>query len=613
MAGGPIKGITIEFRGETTQLSKALRTVDKEARSTSKELRNIDRALKFNPTNLELWKQKQSMLNVQIKETEEKLKLLQNTQKKLDSDPTVDKESKEYMELRRQIIETESKLKHFKGELKALGNVKLRAAAEQVKQIGNSLTNAGEKLRGLSVAGATVVASLGALAVKSGKTADDINTLSKVTGINTDKLQQYALAADLVDVSVDAIAKSQKKLVKTMDSAAGGSEKQQEAFKKLGVSVTDSKGNLRDSEEVFQDVITALGGIENETDRAATAQTIFGKSASELNPLIEDQGETYKRVSDTLSKYGLDFVDQETLDKANEFNDQIDTIKVIAMAAMQSIGAELAGYLVPALSTVVDYVGRIAQWLSTLSPEVLTVIGIVGGILAVLAPLLLILGKIAFAISSIMSLASTLGISIAALAGPVGIAIAVIAGLIAAGVLLYKNWDKVKAMAAAFKASLISQFNALKASITATFNAIKNAIIKPIQTAIDKVKAIINKLKGIFPIKVGKIFSGIQLPHFKLTGSFSLKKMTVPHLSVSWYKQGGIFDAPTIAGIGEAGPEAVVPLDKLWNKFDEMTATMSEIGGGGAGTVVIPIYLYPSGPEMGRQIVKTYDKWKKKV
>ena len=613
MAGGPIKGICIEFRGETTKLDKALRTVDNEARATTKGLRDINRALKFNPTNLELWKQKQSMLNIQIKETEEKLKLLQDTQKKLDDDPTVDKESKEYMELRREIIETESKLKHFQGELKKVGNIKLKVLSEQFKQAGEKMTAAGEAMRGLSAAGAATVAALGALAVKSGRTADDINTLSMVTGISTKNLQQYAIAADLVDVSVDAIAKSQKKLVKTMDSARSGQKNQVKAFDELGVSVTNADGSLRDSEEVFQDVITALGGIENESDRAALAQTIFGKSAAELNPLIEDQGETYKRVSDTLKKYGLDFVDQETLDKANEFNDEIDTIKVIATAAMSTIGAQLAGYLAPALAKVVDFVGQIAQWLSTLSPEVLTVIGVVGSIIAVLAPLLLILGKIAFAISSIMSLASTLGISFAALAGPVGIAIAVIAGLIAAGVLLYKNWDKVKAMAAAFKASLISQFNALKSSITATFNAIKNAIIRPIQSAFDKVKAIINKLKGIFPIKVGKIFSGIQLPHFKLTGSFSLKKMTVPHLSVSWYKQGGIFDSPTIAGIGEAGPEAVVPLDKLWSKFDEMTAAMSRVSASGVGTIEIPIYLYPSGPEMGRHVVKTYDKWKKRV
>ena len=612
MAGGPIKGITIVFNGETTKLDKALRNIDKEVRSTTKELRAIDRALKFNPTNLDLWKQKQTLLNKQVQETGERLKVLQQAQAKLDADG-VDKESAEYMKLQREIIETESKLKHFEGELKKVGNVKLKVLSEQFKQAGEKMTAAGEAMRGLSAAGAATVAALGALAVKSGRTADDINTLSKVTGISTKNLQQYAIAADLVDVSVDAIAKSQKKLVKSMDGARSGQKNQVKAFDELGVSVTNADGSLRDSEEVFQDVITALGGIENESDRAALAQTIFGKSAAELNPLIEDQGETYKRVSETLKKYGLDFVDQETLDKANEFNDQIDTIKVIATAAMSTIGAQLAGYLAPALAKVVDFVGQIAQWLSTLSPEVLTVIGVVGSIIAVLAPLLLVLGKIAFAISSIMSLASTLGISFAALAGPVGIAIAAIAGLIALGVLLYKNWDKVKAMAAAFKASLISQFNALKASITATFNAIKNAIIRPIQSAIDKVKAIINKLKGIFPIKVGKIFSGIQLPHFKLTGSFSLKKMSVPHLSVSWYKQGGIFDSPTIAGIGEAGAEAVVPLDKLWSKFDEMTAAMSRVSASGVGTIEIPIYLYPSGPEMGRHVVKTYDKWKKRV
>lgn len=612
MAGGSIKGITIEFNGNTTKLDKALRNIDKEVRSTSKELRNIDRALKFNPTNLDLWKQKQTLLNKKVQETGERLKVLQQAQAKLDADG-VDKESAEYMKLQREIIETESKLKHFQSELKKVGNVKLKVLSEQFKQAGEKMTAAGEAMRGLSAAGAATVAALGALAVKSGRTADDINMLSKVTGISTKNLQQYAIAADLVDVSVDAIAKSQKKLIKSMDSARDGSDKQQEAFKKLGVSVTDSQGNLRDSEKVFQDVITALGGIENESDRAALAQTIFGKSAAELNPLIEDQGETYKRVSDTLKKYGLDFVDQETLDKANEFNDQIDTIKVIATAAMSTIGAQLAGYLAPALAKVVDFVGQIAQWLSTLSPEVLTVIGVIGGVLAVLAPILIVVGKLAFAISQITGLMSTLGISFAALAGPVGIAITAIAFLIALGVLLYKNWDKAKAMAAAFKASLVSQFNALKSSITATFNAIKNAITRPIQSAIDKVKAIINKLKGIFPIKVGKIFSGIQLPHFKLTGSFSLKKMTVPHLSVSWYKQGGIFDSPTIAGLGEAGPEAVVPLDKFWSKFDEMTAAMSRVSASGVGTIEIPIYLYPSGPEMGRHVVKTYDKWKKRV
>lgn len=569
---GSIKGITIEFLGDTTKLDKALRQIDKETRNIDNELRKVNNALKFNPTSVELWRQKQDLLSKKVKETEERLKALKAAQEKMDADE-VDETSEEYRKLQREIITTESKLNTFKSQLRAVGNVKLRAASEQVKEMGNKLTAAGEAMRGLSIAGAAVAGSIGALAVKSGRTADDLNTLAKVTGISTDNLQKYAAAADLVDVSVDAIARSNKRLEKSMYSASNGSKTQKKLFDELGVSVKDSDGNLRDSEAVFQDVITALGGMTDETKRDAIAMQLMGKSASELNPLIMDGGETYKQVSDTLKKYGLDFVDQETLDKANEFNDQLDTMKVIGTVAIQTIGTQLSGYLAPALGTVVDYVGRIAQWLTTLSPQVLTVIGVIGGILAVLAPVLIFLGKLAFAISQIMGLMSTIGPIIAGLAGPVGIAIAVIAALVAAGILLYKNWDTVKAKAVAFKAYVIGQFNALKASVTATFNAIKNAIVKPIQTAIDKVKSIINKLKGFFPIKVGNIFSSLKLPHFDWHWKKVVGSIKVPVFDgIKWYAQGGIFDSPTIAGIGEAGPEAVVPLDKLWKHLDNMDA-----------------------------------------
>jgi hypothetical protein len=110
----------------------------------------------------------------------------------------------------------------------------------------------------------------------------------------------------------------------------------------------------------------------------------------------------------------------------------------------------------------------------------------------------------------------------------------------------------------------------MKASVAATFNSIKDAIIKPIQTAIDKVKAIVEKIKGFFPISVGNIFSNIKLPHFSISGKLSINPPSVPHLSIDWYKTGGIFDSPSLIGVGEAGAEAVVPLDKFWDKLDKM-------------------------------------------
>lgn len=568
---GNIKGITIEFQGDTTKLDKALRQINNNTRSLDKELKQVDKALKFNPTSVELWRQKQDLLTHKITETKSKLDVLKQAQAKMDADG-VDKNSEEYRKLQREIIETESKVKTFEGQLKKVGNVNLRATSEQFKVMGDKLETAGRQMQGLSMAAGVLVVTVGAVAYKAGTAADDLNTLSKVTGIGTGELQKYSYAADLVDVSVESIAKSNKKLTRNAYEAANGSKTQAEAFAALGVSVTDSDGNLRDSEAIFQDVISALGQMTNETERDALAQKLMGKSAAELNPLIEDGGETYKMVSDTLKKYDLDYVDQETLDKANEFNDSLDTMKLIGSVAIAQIGSQLAGYLAPALEKVVDVIGRFANWLSNLSPQVLTVIGVIAAVVAAVAPVLIVLGKISFAISSIMSLMATIGPAIGGVVAALGPVVLAIGAVIAVGVLLYKNWDTIKAKAIAFKNAVITTFNDFKNKVTTTFNNIKNAIVKPMQTAIDKVKAIIGKIKGFFPIKVGNLLSGLKLPHFKLNGKFSLNPPSVPKLDIDWYKNGGIFDAPSVIGVGEAGSEAVVPLDKFWDKLDKMNA-----------------------------------------
>lgn len=597
---GSIKGITIEFDGNTTKLDKALKDVDRSTSKIDKELKQVNNALKFNPKNVELLRQKQELLSKKIEETTKRLDMLKQTQAKVDSGE-IEMSAEDYRTLQREIITTESKLKTFNGQLdktsKTIKGMDMQKVSEKFKGIGEGLTNAGNAMKPISAAGAAVTAGLGAMAVKAGMSADDLNTLAKVTGIGTKDLQKYAAAADLVDVSVEALAKGNQKLKQNMYNASQGSKTQQKAFKALGISVTDSNGNLRDSDDVFQEVITALGKMDNETERDALAMKLMGKSAAELNPLLADQGETYKAVSDTLKKYNLDYLDQETLDKANQFNDSLDTMKAIGTVAFQTVGAQLAGYLAPALEKMVDLFGRFASWLGNLSPQVLTVIGIVGSVIAVIAPLLLILGKISFAISSITGLMGTLGLSFGAIAGPIGIAIAAIAAIIAIGVLLYKNWDKIKAKAAEIKKNLINQWNtikskvvgavnslknslssawnSIKATVSAKWNAIKEAITKPIQTAKDKVKGIIDKIKGIFPINIGRILSNIETPHFSLqwgTKDFGkLGSVKYPTgFNVSWWKTGGIFDSPSIIGIGEAGPEAVVPLDKLWNKLDAM-------------------------------------------
>lgn len=629
MAGGNVKGITIRFEGDTTRLDRALRKINNSTKDIDKELRNVDKALKFNPTSVELWKQKQTLLEQKIKQTKKNLEELKSAQTQMDTQG-VDKNSEAYRRVQREITETESKLKTFEGQLKRVGNVNLKAASEQFKSWGQSLESAGQQMQGLSMAAAGVVASLGAISYKAGQSADELNTMSKVYNINTQDLQKYKATADLVDVSVETIAKSHTKLEKSMYSAQNGSKTMGEAFQTLGVDITDANGNLRNSDDVWQDAIVALGKMENETERDAVAMQLMGKSAAELNPLIEDGGETYKNVADTMKKYGLDFVDQETLDKANQFNDELDTMKMIGSVAIAQVGSQLSAYLAPALEKVVDWIGKLANWLSNLSPEVLTVIGVVAGVVAAVAPVLIILGKLAMAVSSLMNLANLLGVSIGTLASPIGIAIAAIAAIIAIGVLLYKNWDTIKAKAIAiwnaikafftntlnsikttftniwngikntlvtiwssirtfisngvngWKSILSSAWNSIKSTASSVWGGIKNAITNPIQSAKETLTGIIDKIKSKFPIKLGHILS-FKIPKIDV-GSKEVKvgdkSVKVPTFSISWHARGGIFQNPTLLpgadgrlhGVGEAGPEAIIPLNRFWDEIANSNA-----------------------------------------
>lgn len=579
MAGGTVKGITISFAGDTTKLDKALRQIKNSTKDIDRELKNVDKALKFNPTSVELWRQKQELLRQKIDQTEKNLKDLKDAQKQMDAQG-VDKNSEAYRRVQREIIETESKLKHFVAEEKKIGQVNLRAASEQFKQMGTNLETAGRSMMGLSRAAAAVVASIGAITVKSAKWADDMNTMSKIYNINTKDLQKYGAAAQLVDVDVNTIAKSHQKLTKQMSSAQDGTGKSAEAFKQLGVDITNADGSLRDSDTVWQETIAALGQMENETERDALAMQLMGKNAAELNPLIEDGGETYKNFAETLDKYGLEFIDQETLDNANAFKDSLDTIKAVGLVAFQQLGTQLAAYLAPVMEKVVDLVGRLAAWFTSLSPETQALIATIAGVVAVLGPVLIGLGKVSFAISSIMGLMATIGPAIGGIIAALWPVILIIGAVVAAGVLLYKNWDTIKAKAKALKDNMINVFNQVKAKVVSIWNGIKDAITKPITTAINTVKNAIQKIKDIINNAKLKL-PHFKLPHFKISGGklpWGIGgKGTAPKISVDWYAQGGIFDRASIIGVGEAGAEAVVPLDKFWDKLDNMSTGSTNI------------------------------------
>ncbi len=441
MANTNVKGITVEFSGDTTKLDKALRQVRQSTKGVDAELKKVNNALKFNPKNVDLLKQKQDLLKQKIEKTTTSLKDLKDMQNQLDADK-VDKNSEEYRELQREIIATESKLKHFQTEL-----AKVNAKTTSLYKLGDAFEAAGKKIEGagrslapVSRAAGAITGALGAVTYKAGQTADELNTLSKQTGISTHDLQLYAAASDLTDVSVEALAKTHQKLKKNMLGAQDGTNEQAQYFEQLGINITNADGSLRDANDVFDETIAALGKMENETERDAIAMAIFGKSANELNPIIEDGGATYEKVAKIMAEHGLEPVSQEELDKANEFNDQIDTIKLVFSQAVQIIGTKIAGTLLPLMKKVTNAASKFAGVIAKLNGAKLAKFGGFTAALTALSPVLIGIGKlmqmfggkmkaVAETVAKVAVKFPKLGRALGLLTNPIGLIVAALAGL----------------------------------------------------------------------------------------------------------------------------------------------------------------------------------------
>lgn len=171
--------------------------------------------------------------------------------------------------------------------------------------------------------------------------ADEILTQSVVTGLSTEALQEYQYAAELVDVSLDTLTSSQTKMIRSMDAARRGSKEQAEAFDKLGISVQNADGTLRDAQDVFGDAIDALGAISNETERDAIAMTIFGRSARDLNPLIKAGSDGLRELTQEAHDVGY-VMGEEALDALGAVDDQLQRMNRSGEALKNQIAVGMA-------------------------------------------------------------------------------------------------------------------------------------------------------------------------------------------------------------------------------------------------------------------------------
>lgn len=305
------------------EFKEALKGLSKENSLLNAEMRKLQEQYKGNENSTEALQEKGKILNEQL---EVQRKRLAELRKALDeASSAAERDENKILDLKTQLTNAETqelKLTHsIEENNQALENngkqmVSLGDVADQLAgKLGVKLPDGAKKaLDGMtsmsagSVAALTAITAAVAVTLKAIKglhemtleaaaDMDELITQSMISGVSIEALQKWEYAAEFVDVPLSTMTGSLTKLTKTMADARDGTGTAAEAFAQLGIAVTDSNGNLRDSEDVFGEVIDRLGNISNETERDALAMELLGKSAQELNPLI-------LAGSDALREYG---------------------------------------------------------------------------------------------------------------------------------------------------------------------------------------------------------------------------------------------------------------------------------------------------------------------
>ena len=633
MAGSRIRGITIEIGGDTTKLTKALSMVDKSLGTTKNTLKDVDRLLKLDPKNTELLTQKQNGLKDAIDLTKVRLEALKEAQGE------VAKESTDWETIQREIIATEGDLKSLEKQQDSFGSVSaqvIAAVGRDMQGLGQKIQDVGQKFMPISTAAGGIAAGMVGLGYSSITAADDLNTLSKQTGLSTDSLQKMKYASDLVDVSVEDITGAVTKMKKGMASAP-------DAFESLGVSVTNADGSMRDAEDVFNDTLKALSEIENGTERDQAAYEIFGKSADQLAGIIDDGGAALKEYGDQAEELGL-IMSGDTLDALNEVNDKVDQSKAQISAAAGELGATIMEGLLPLVDPIVAGVQKVTEFIQSLTPEQTNLILAIVGVVAAIGPLLTIIGGIVSAVGTVLSLAPVIMGILGAILSPIGLVVAAIAAVIAIIVICIRHWDDIKEKVSevveniktfvtqlkekiqqkfeeikqqvsqkieAIKSDMSSKWNQIKTDVVNKVTGMKNDAVNKIvewknsiaqklgeikQQFVDKFTEIQNKVKG-FIDKIKGFFDNLKLkipkpelpslPHFTLETSTKTilgRDITYPTgFGVSWNAKAMnmpyMFTNPTVMqtpygtiGAGEAGHEVMYGKQALMRDIAEASA-----------------------------------------
>ena len=335
---------------------------------------------------------------------------------------------------------------------------KLQKATMTVRKFSDSMGKGFEKaVVGVGAGMTALVATTGVVVNKTAEMGDRVDKLSQKIGLSRRGFQEWDYVCSQSGMSVESLQMGMKTLVNQIDKVASGNKDSTATFRKLGVSVRDANGNLKNQEQVFNECVIALTKMKNGSEKAKIANDLFGRSGAELAPIIQGSADTINELKDRANQLGLVMSD-ELVDNCVEFGDLMDDVKKSA----SMLGAGIASALMP---SIIEMQKNLISELPKIQAVATSVFGAMAGTIKFVVDNMNILIPIASAcvssivafktISTVITVISTLqkviqAISVAQgiwnalmLANPIGLIAMGIGALIGLIVLLVANWDKI--------------------------------------------------------------------------------------------------------------------------------------------------------------------------
>ena len=366
--------LEVGVKGEQ-QYKQAIAELNRGNQVLNAEMKKLAEEYKGNESSMEAMRAKSDVLERQLSQQKDKVQTLRDAlQNAATSFGEADRRTQSWqtqlLNAERDQIKLERSLEETNKAIEEQGNA-IDEDSQEMTKLGDAVDQVADKLgihlpksakealngfEGLSAGSvAGMAATAGAVAgvikiaqelheitLEAAVDVDALLTQSVISGVSTDTLQAWTYAQELIDVSVETMTSSLTKLTNSIYDASQGNDKLAETFESLGVSIEDtSTGQLRPAEDVFYDVIDALGGMEDQTKRDAVAMDLMGKSAQELNPLIASGSKALKGFEDAARDCGY-VLDEYQIKKLAAVDDQYQETQLAVDAFEKKIAVEFA-------------------------------------------------------------------------------------------------------------------------------------------------------------------------------------------------------------------------------------------------------------------------------